>query len=298
MSLSAENEGGESPSPLLEIMRKTAVEKAMCVYSICEIKDGISRTVNIVPSSHCHNCYSVAKVFVVAAIGILEDRGLLATEDLVWPLFKNRFPENFDEKWTHMKICHLLQHRAGFPCGYLDIDLNDIRSFGNDFLDHTLRMSLAYEPGTDYSYSDGAYYLLSRIVTEKSGSRLDDFLIRELFIPMEFQEYAFSKCPMGYPVGATGLYIMTSDMAKLGLLFLRGGVFNKKRLLSERFVKKALGQFELLAREDGGFSKGGMNGQILYLNPDTGRVIAIHSHQADIPELFRALQQEKQGESA
>ncbi len=284
--------GGEtvtesSGSPVLDRMRKCAVENNMTVYSICEIKDGVSRTVDIVPSSNCHNCYSVAKVFVVTAIGILEDRGLLSTEEPVYPIFKDQFPEGFDPKWKEVKISDLMRHRVGFEHGFLDIDCENITEYGtDDFLSIVLARPLKYRPGEKAVYSDAAYYLLSRVVSAKSGKNLDDFLIEEVLAPMHFREYAFSKCPYGYPVGATGLYITTSDMAKIGQLYLQKGVFDGKRILSERFVDKALGTFELLCVADGGYAKAGMLGQYLYLNPRDNRVIAIHSYNGALGRLM------------
>lgn len=279
-----------SGSETLDRMRQCALDNQMTVYSICEIKDGVSRTVDIVPSSNCHNCYSVAKVFVVTAIGILEDRGLLSTEEAVYPIFAGRFPENFDPKWKEVKISDLMRHRVGFEHGFLDIDCENISEYeSNDFLAIVLGHPLKYHPGEKPVYSDAAYYLLSRIVTEKCGRKLDDFLIDEVLRPMNFREYAFSKCPHGYPVGATGLYVTTTDMAKIGRLYLQNGVFNGKRILSERFVAKALGTFELGRVDDGGYGKAGMLGQYIYLNPRDNRVIAIHSYNGDIGKLMKCV---------
>lgn len=283
----------DSGSAVLERMRAIAERDNMCVYSICEIKDGVSRNIDIVPSSNCHNSYSVTKAFVVTALGILEDRGLLSVDDPVYPIFADKFPDGFDEKWKKVKISDVMRHRVGFEHGFLDIDCEDILSYGtDDFLSIVLSAPLKYEPGTVPVYSDAAYYLLSRVVTAKSGKKLDDFLIEEVLVPLQFREYAFSKCPYGYPVGATGLYISTADMAKLGQLYLQNGVYNGKRILSEEFVRKALGEFELLPAGDGGFAKAGMLGQYLYINPGDNRVIAIHSHNGDLGKLMSALKEE------
>ena len=66
------------------------------VYSICVMKNDAVDTRYFQPSTRCHNCYSIAKLFTVTAIGILEDRGLLTTEDEIYPLFQDQFPPNFD----------------------------------------------------------------------------------------------------------------------------------------------------------------------------------------------------------
>lgn len=260
------------------------------VYSICVIRNGVSQTRDFQPATRCHNCYSVAKLFTVTAIGILEDRGLLNTDDEIYPIFKDKFPENFDPKWKKVRIRDVITHRIGFENGFLDIDVDNMRHWeSSDFLKIVLSHPLKYEPGEKSVYSDAAFYLASRIVTEVSGEKLDDFLIRELANPLKFEEFAYSKCPEGYPMGATGLYISTEDMAKLGQLYVQKGVWDGKRILSEEFVEKVFREgFELhpVRESKNAFGKGGMNGQFLYLNRQTGTVFALHSFEGNRNELI------------
>lgn len=285
---------GESPD-LLDGLVELAKTNSMRVYSICEINHSVSRTVLIEPATRCHNSYSVTKLFAVTAVGILEDRGKLDTEEFVYPIFRDRFPAGYDPKWEQVKISDVLTHRIGIDQGFLDIDVENMRSWEtDDFLGLVLGHSLKYRPGEKSVYSDAAFYLVSRIVTEKSGERLDDFLLREVLNPLRFAEFAFSQCPLGYPIGATGLYISTEDMAKLGQLYVQKGVYDGKRILSERFVEKVFERgFELhpVGTSGNAYAKGGMFGQLLYLNRKTGRVIAIHSFDADIPKLMEYLDQ-------
>ncbi len=261
----------------LKKMCEAAKAADLNLYSICEICNGVSETADLVPASNCHNSYSVSKAFCVTAIGMLEDRGILNTDDLVYPILEKKFPAGFDEKWKKVTIAHVLTHTIGFEHGFLDIDCEYVPDYPTtDFLSMVLQMPLRYEPGEKFVYSDAAFYLASRIFSEKTGEMLDDFLRRELFVPMQFREYAWSKCPSGYTIGATGLYITTTDMAKLGQMYLQKGIYGGKRFLSEQFVEKTLGKFELTKAPYGGFAKGGMLGQYLYLNPGEQRVIAFH----------------------
>ena len=105
---------------------------------------------------------------------------------------------------------------------------------------------------------------------------------------MKFREYALSTCPLGYPIGATGFYITTEDMAKLGLMYLQKGVYNGKRILSEDFVNQALGTFEL-HKTMGGYGKGGMAGQFLYFNYDKNVVVAIHGFNDSPTDIIKAV---------
>ena len=286
---------GTTAATLADGLASIAQEDQNPVYSVCVIKDGIVETRFIQPSSRCHDCYSIAKLFTVTAIGILEDRGILSTDDLIYPIFEGQFPQGFDLKWKEVHIRDVLTHRIGFQKGFLDIDIENMRSWKNeDFLNLILSHPIKYTPGTEYVYSDAAFYLASRIVTAKSGEKLDDFLIRELANPMNFSEFAFSKCPMGYPIGATGLYLSTEDVAKLGTLFLQRGKWEGNQILSEKFVNKAFdNQFELYRLQgfDDAFYKGGMNGQFLYINRKTKTSCAIHSFGGNLDKLKMFLQE-------
>lgn len=243
---------------------------------VAEIDNGVARFGEGNRGNPCQNIYSVAKAFTMTAIGIICDRGLLTVDEKITDIFADSLPENMDKRWHDVTVDHLLTHRAGLHEGQLDIDCIDINTFDtDDFLDLTLRTELIYEPGNGHSYSDAAYYLLSRILSAKTGEKLDDFLWRELFRPCAFREAAWSKCPLGYPMGATGLYIYAEDMAKLGQIYLDGGVYNGRRILSEDWVNFSLMRpYEFTPRGFGTYGKGGMRGQMLLVVPEKRRIAA------------------------
>ena len=91
-------------------------------------------------------------------------------------------------------------------------------------------------------------------------------------------------------MGATGLYVSATDMVKLGALYLENGVWKGKRLLSEAWIRKAIGnEYELRNKTASGLiGKGGMYGQQLLFNPEKNFAIAwhTHSHSAQIKELI------------
>ncbi len=275
--------------PMFEKLVELA-EKDGRVYAICEVCDGVSRTKQVRPASRSQNTYSVAKLFAVTAVMILQDRGVLDVDDPVFPIFEAKFPENFDPKWRDVKISDVMTHRVGFGRGFLDIDAENPNDWASqDYLRLVLERPLKYKPGEKSVYSDAAFYLVSRIVSEKTGERLDDFLIREVLAPAKFAECAFAKCPQGFPMGATGMYISTEDMAKLGVMYVQRGVYDGKRILSEAAVDEVLKRgFELHPVGDSGFAfgKGGMRGQFLDINRKTKRVVAIHSCDANLDEIL------------
>ena len=138
---------------------------------------------------------------------------------------------------------------------------------------------LEYTPDTDSLYSDGAYYLLSRIVEKKTGMGTDNFLWKEMLYKLGFQEMAWSHCPMGHVMGATGLYIHSSDMVKLGAVYLNGGTYNGERLISEEWARLAPEKDFALGWDEDRimYFKGGMCGQKLFVVPKQNRAVAVQS---------------------
>lgn len=261
-------------------------------------KDGSEETFDFRLANPCQNTYSVAKTFASAAAGILYDRGLLTPDEKICDILREFVPCGIDERWEKATVRHALTHSAGLPGGFLDIDCNPYHSFGEDYLGFTFRTPLLYTPGEDSKYSDGAFYLISRIVTAKTNEKLDDFLRRELFIPLGIGEVAFSKCPYGYPMGATGMYMHSRDMAKLGYLYLNGGIVNGRRILSEEWIKLTFSEdFALGANGDGTiYFKGGMCGQKLYIDFKSGRSVALMSDGADTDKFLDFIERYDRGQ--
>ena len=146
-----------------------------------------------------------------------------------------------------------------------------------------LTYPLVYTPGTDSKYSDGAFYLLARVVEKKTGEVMDNFLWRELLWPMGFQEMAWSHCPKGHAMGATGLYISSEDMAKLGLVYLNKGIYGGERVLSEEWCSIAVERGYAFEWDESHtiYFKGGMCGQKLIVAPAQNRVVALQAYGAN-----------------
>ena len=265
--------------------KQVAIEKNFNTYFLCVgDKDYNIEKEVVVPANFNCNCYSVAKAFTVFAIGLLYDKGLLKPTDRITDILKNYLPSDIDDKWFDVTIHDVLLHKVGFGCGLLDIDSDDASLYPTtDYLQIVLSTKLKYAPGTVHQYTDAAYYLLSRVVAEVSGMDLTSFLRPILMDTMKFKELAWSSCPFGYSIGATGLYIRTEDMVKLGILFLNKGMWKNKRILSEEWVDIVIENgYEFKPLPNGWYGKGGMLGQFLIFNPEKGIALACHSFDDNV----------------
>ena len=258
----------------------TTAAKSMSVLNISVA--GTDKIINtsIKGGNPCQNCYSVTKVYCVTAIGILYDQGKIKTTDTIGEIFANEIKSyGVDEsKWADITIHDVMRHRAGFTeGGFLDIDSQDATKWSSqDYLKLVLEANL--DGKKSYKYTDGAFYLISRVVSKISGKNLDEFLAEHLFNKTNCREYAFASCPQGYPIGATGLYIRSEDVAKLGRIYLDGGKYNGKQIISQKWIDLVLQNGYELGKSGTGYAKGGMRGQNLYINFDKNVAVAWHSY--------------------
>lgn len=265
---------------LLERLDDLARKNDVNTYRISVSTPEGEETLKRLPCNPCQNCYSVAKLFCVTAIGMLFDDGLLTVNDTIGDIFAAELKAYGipAEKWRRITLDNVMRHEIGFDHGFLDIDTEDMSAYPcDDLLLLVLDHELTYAPGEVRVYSDAAYYLISRVVTKISGERLDDLLMERLFSRIGCREVAWSKCPHKYPIGATGLYIRSEDMVKLGRIYLDYGTWRGERIISAEWVKTVLERGYELRSFGRGYSKGGMRGQRLYVNYSDNIAVAWHS---------------------
>ncbi|MBQ8955006.1 MAG: beta-lactamase family protein [Clostridia bacterium] len=272
-------------SPFLEALGAFLDAQPFEIIRLSEVyRDGPIETLERTRASFCQNVYSVAKTFTMTAAGLLYDRGLLRLDERLCDILHDELPaRGMDERWRGSTVEMALTHRLGLPGGFLDIDVNRSSDFTEDFLGYLLTYPLACEPGTEARYSDGAYYLLARAVEKKAGMPLDNFLWQTLLTRLDFQEMAWSHCPRGHVIGATGLYVHASDMVKLGMVYLDGGLYRGRRVLSREWTELAMARGFALDWDEQrrACHKGGMHGQALIILPEQRRVAALQSYGAD-----------------
>jgi len=270
-------------SKFIEDIEAFCKENTKNLYRVAIIEgDGEPECVKLNPGNPCQDSYSVAKAFVVAAIGMLYDEKKIRTEDKITEILKDETPEGVDPRWHNITVDDAIKHRMGLPGGFLDIDAKDPLQFGTDYLTYMMTYPFEKDPCVSGKYTDGAYYLLSRVVEKIAGEPIDNFLWKRLFAPLSFKEVAWSRCPMGHPMGATGLYIRADDMVKLGAVYLNKGMWKGQRILSEEWVNIVIERgYEFSSKGSGSYGKGGMRGQKLMVIPAKNMAIAWHGYHSE-----------------
>jgi CubicO group peptidase (beta-lactamase class C family) len=96
----------------------------------------------------------------------------------------------------------------------------------------------AAEPGSSYHYAGGNTYVLGRIVHSITGLDLRDFLVPRLFDPLGIRNPQWLRCPLGFPLGAIGLQLRTSEITRITQLLLHEGTLGPHRLIPGDYIAR------------------------------------------------------------
>lgn len=177
--------------------------------------------------------YSVTKLFSGLAIGIVRDKGLIASvED---PVGKYLPEMNLDATRAKIRIRHILQHTSGIQTTKGSRDIYPQA----DFVKFAMESSVISEPGEVYEYNNRAINLVSGVIRRVSGKSMEDFLVENLFKPLDIRDYKFGRDKAGNTWAMDGLELKASDLVKVGKVLANGGMWKEQRIVSEALISTA-----------------------------------------------------------
>jgi uncharacterized protein YbbC (DUF1343 family)/CubicO group peptidase (beta-lactamase class C family) len=216
------------------------------------------------PAVEADTIYDLASLTKVVATTtmamILVDEGRLDLDEKVQdflPLFRG--PDK--EKVT---VRHLLTHRSGVDWWaplYEEIEGPEA------YLERIQAMELAYEPGTDYTYSDLGMILLGEILARVSGQPLEEFVRQRVFAPLAMTDTLYrpgedrlariapteldewrgrmvrgevhdeNAFALGGVAPHAGLFSTAGDLSRFAQMLLNGGVLAHRRIVSRDTVE-------------------------------------------------------------
>ncbi len=185
--------------------------------------------------------WSMAKSMLHAVVGMLVGDGLLDTGDRA-PVALWSQPGDARRAVT---LQQLLEMRDGldFVEEYVDAGSSDVIEmlFGRgqeDMAAFAADRQLAAPPGTRFNYSSGTSNILSGIVARLvgPGAPYERFLSRRLFEPLGMRTATVRCDGAGTWIASSYVYATARDYARFGLLYLRDGVWNGRRLLPRGWV--------------------------------------------------------------
>lgn len=177
-----------------------------------------------------HTQYSSSKTLVSMAIGIAIDENRLRLEDRVAPFFIEYLPDTISTRLADMTVRDLLTMTSGIKPDW------GMRSRGTEWIKTFLSKEVVNEPGEEFAYDSMVTYMLSAIVQKVTGMKTLDYLQEKLFDHMNISKVNWEESPEGVNTGGWGLHIQSESLAKVGQMWLQGGVWDGKQLISKEWI--------------------------------------------------------------
>lgn len=245
--------------------------------------------------------FSVSKSWTSTAVGFAVSEGRFSLHDKVVSFFPDECPESVSENLAAMEVRHLLTMGTGQekePPVFDNFDCNWAKAFLSQPVEHA--------PGSRFSYNSVATYMLSAIVQKTTGEDLIEYLTPRLFAPLGIEGVRWGKSPQGICCGGWGIHVTAEEIAKLGLLYLNGGVFGGKRVLPEEWVREATSAqidnspnvqkdweqgygYQIWRCQHGCFRFDGAYGQYMVAIPQKNAVLVVLSHTGNMQVVMDAL---------
>lgn len=207
-------------------------ERRCNIHNLMILRDGVvisecSRPAYSVNSWHLS--HSMTKSLIGMAVGLLYDDGLVTLDTRLVDIFPE-IPYK-DKRFPRITVEHLLTMTSGVPFGEAGsvTETEWSRAF--------FASAMSFAPGTEFYYNSMNSYMLAMVVTELSGRTVMDYVAERIFAPLGITNYFWEIGPENVEKGGWGIYLSAESWAKLGLMFMGGGVYQGKRILSEEWVR-------------------------------------------------------------
>ena len=236
------------------------------------------------PKGMWHITHSMCKSITGMATGMLIEEGKLKLDENIYDIFSDQINALSKIFRPVITVENLLTMTSG-----VTFNESGIVS-GNDWLGSFLNASVNGKPGTEFQYNSLNTYVLSAIVTKRTGETLTEYLTPRLFGPLGITKYYWETCPKGITKGGWGLFLCAEDMAKLGQLYLQRGKWNGQQLVSEYWIEISTARhlktqndtygygYQLwMEQRPGSFEYNGMLGQNVIIYPDMDMVLVTNA---------------------
>lgn len=237
-----------------------------------------------------HPSWSIAKSVTHALVGVLVGESAL---DVDAPASIDEWGLAEDQRSAITPLM-LLQMTSGLQWDE-SADVVDLVAGTStiNVADVQIERPLRAAPGTEFNYSTGSTSVVGRLIGDLVGTG-DDFARWSddvLFEPLGIDSVELTFDADGYWVAGYGADMTARDFARLGLLYLRDGVWDGQRVLPEGWVDAARTPTPLAPPYGTGFwidvnapdsfSAEGFFGQKVVVVPDADLVVVILAQNLD-----------------
>lgn len=164
-------------------------------------------------------------------VGMLLDDGKIKSLDE--PVC-NYLPQWCEGRRGKVTIRHLLTMTSGLP----EMTTDGV-GYAADKNPLVIKMSPAAEPGAGWVYSNEGVQLLSPLLDKAAGEPIQDYARRRLFEPLGMRRTRLHLDAKGHAWTYGEMQTTPRELARVGLLMLQKGVWQGRRIVSERWVEQS-----------------------------------------------------------
>ncbi|HME92185.1 MAG TPA: serine hydrolase, partial [Myxococcaceae bacterium] len=233
---------GLSSTELAKALEVTQ-QRAMPIHSLLLIRHGVvvlDVSFYPFPAGSRHDLASVTKSVDSALVGVALQMGAIADTTQPAFAFLPYRPSKTDKRRDAIRIEDLLGMQSGLDCGFKsgEPELRQMMRSAN-WVQTAVDLPMRSAPGGEFGYCSENYHLLSAVLTSATGLSMEAFAKKYLFGPLGIQDVYWPADPQGVTHGWGDLQLKPRDLAKIGYLFLHGGQWEDKQLLSRAWVERS-----------------------------------------------------------
>lgn len=211
--------------------------------------------------SYPTNSFSAVKSVISILIGIAIDEGKI--ESIQQPV-SDFLPEFKNGGKSKITIEHLLTMSSGLnweESGGNPYSDNARGYFGGDLQKHISSLEVEEEPGKVFKYKSGNTQVLGFILKAATGKSVSDYLQEKLWSPIHAESDALWNLDHknGDEKAFCCFYSTSRDFGRIGQLYLNGGMWNGKRIVSENYVNNSITPANILLRNGSKNKKYGLH---------------------------------------
>jgi CubicO group peptidase (beta-lactamase class C family) len=193
-----------------------------------------------------HELMSITKSVTSALTGMAIGRGEISGVGAALVSFLGDFDlSRIDSRLRTVTLEHLLTMQTGIAWNEMTAPPDETNNTSQleaseDWVQFTIERPMDAAPGEKWVYNSGTAQVLSAVLRKATGTNVDEYAKEHLFAPIGIEEFHWKKTPTGLPDTEGGLYLKAEDLARIGLLYLRDGIWKHKRILPAGWVEASL----------------------------------------------------------
>ncbi len=194
-----------------------------------------------------HAIGATTQSVVSALVGIMlsEDSSINHHTKIIdlFPEYVQYF-ENVPQK-DKIEIGHLMSNTSGlwwdewtYPFGD---EKNDAYAMtkSDDWIENILASPMIREPGDKFNFNSGNGILMAPIIQKLTGIELEQYAKEKLFDPLKIESWKWEQISGNYVNASWGLHMRPMDMAKIGQLYLKNGLWEDQKIFDDNWNNRS-----------------------------------------------------------